>query len=133
MYIKNQLIFLMKLQIICKWFNDNLNKEFIRKSCFCFVILFFLVAKPENNIQIHQDYWELNNIIIKNYYSLLLIKKTLDTSYYTKIYTKLDIIAAFNKLHIAERYEWKMAFTIRFGLFEFLVMFFGLYNILVLF
>ncbi|RAL66528.1 hypothetical protein DID88_006218 [Monilinia fructigena] len=44
------------------------------------------------------------------------------------LYTKLDIIAAFNKLRIAEGDEWKTAFITRFGLFESLVMPFGLCN-----
>ena len=45
-----------------------------------------------------------------------------------KVYTKLDIIAAFNKLRIAEGYEWKTAFITRFRLFETIVMPFGLCN-----
>ncbi|RAL62902.1 hypothetical protein DID88_004743 [Monilinia fructigena] len=44
------------------------------------------------------------------------------------LYTKLDIIAAVNKLRIAEGDEWKTAFITRFGLFESLVMPFGLCN-----
>ena len=42
------------------------------------------------------------------------------------IFTKLDIIAAFNKLRMAEEEEWKTAMRIRYGLFEYLIMLFGL-------
>ena len=42
------------------------------------------------------------------------------------IFTKLDIIAAFNKLRMAEGEEWKTAMRTRYGLFEYLVMPFGL-------
>jgi transposase InsO family protein len=59
---------------------------------------------------------------------LPLIRETLDALCDAKIYTKLDIIAAFNKLRIAEGYEWKTAFITRFGLYESLVMPFGLCN-----
>jgi hypothetical protein len=45
-----------------------------------------------------------------------------------KFYTKLDIIAAFNKLRIAKGDEWLTAFQTRYGLFEYLVMPFGLAN-----
>ena len=38
------------------------------------------------------------------------------------IFTKLDIIAAFNKLRMAEGEEWKTAMRTRYGLFEYLVM-----------
>jgi hypothetical protein len=41
---------------------------------------------------------------------------------------KFDIIAAFNKLCIAEGDEWLTAFRTRYGLFEYLVMPFGLAN-----
>jgi hypothetical protein len=47
----------------------------------------------------------LNVITIKNRYPLPLIHETLDALCWVKIYTKLDIIAAFNKLRIAEGHE----------------------------
>ena len=45
-----------------------------------------------------------------------------------KIFTKLDVIAAFNKLRISEGHEPLTAFKTRWGLFESLVMPFGLTN-----
>jgi Reverse transcriptase (RNA-dependent DNA polymerase) len=45
-----------------------------------------------------------------------------------KIYTKLDIIAVFNRIRITERQEYLMAFNIRYGLYETLVIPFGLSN-----
>ena len=65
---------------------------------------------------------------IKNRYPLPLIRETLDAICRAKVYSKLDIIAAFNKLRIAEGHEWKTAFITRFGLFETVVMPFGLRN-----
>jgi hypothetical protein len=64
----------------------------------------------------------LNNITIKTGYPLPLIRETLDALANAKVYTKLDVIAAFNKLRIAEGHEWKAAFITRFGLYESLVM-----------
>jgi hypothetical protein len=43
-----------------------------------------------------------------------------------KFFTKLDIIAAFNRIRIANGDEYKTAFRIRYSLFEYLVMSFGL-------
>ena len=43
-------------------------------------------------------------------------------------FTKLDIVAAFNKICWAEGEELKTAFRIRLGLYEYLVMLFGLSN-----
>jgi hypothetical protein len=87
-----------------------------------------LATKPGGGVRICQDYWGLNTITIKNRYPLPLIRKTLNALCRAKVYTKLDIIAAFNKLRIAKEHEWKTAFITRFGLFETLVMLFGLGN-----
>ena len=87
-----------------------------------------LAAKLGGGVRVCQDYRGLNNITIKNRYPLPLVRETLDALSKAKYYTKLDIIAAFNKLRIAEGDEWKTAFIIRFGLFETLVTPFGLCN-----
>jgi hypothetical protein len=79
------------------------------------------------------DYRALNIIIIKNYYSLLLIQEILVCFSRTKFYTKLDIIIVFNHIRIAEKQEYLIAFNIRYGLFEILVILFGLSNTLVIF
>ena len=42
------------------------------------------------------------------------------------VFTKLDIVAAFNRLSVSHGEEWKTAFRTRNGLFEYLVMPFGL-------
>ena len=65
---------------------------------------------------------------MKNQYPLPLIKETLDCLCNAVVYTKLDIIAAFNHLRIAEGEEWKTAFWTRYELYEYLVMPFGLAN-----
>jgi hypothetical protein len=51
----------------------------------------------------------------------------------TKIYTKLDVIAIFNRIRITERQEYLIVFNIRYGLYETLVILFGLSNVPVTF
>jgi hypothetical protein len=79
------------------------------------------------------DYQALNIITIKNRYLLLLIQEILACFSRTKFYTKLDIIVAFNRIRITERQEYLTAFNTRYGLFETLVIPFGLSNTLVTF
>jgi hypothetical protein len=127
-YQKNRPFSPPELQVIRKWLDDNLDKGFIRESRARCAAPLLLAAKPGSGVRICQDYRGLNNVTIKNRYPLPLIRETLDALCNAKWYTKLDIIAAFNKLRIAEGHEWKTAFITRFGLFESLVMPFGLCN-----
>ena len=53
-----------------------------------------------------------------------LIQKTLNRLVKAKYFTKLDIVAAFNKIRIAENEKWKT--RTRYGFFESLIMNFGL-------
>ncbi len=79
------------------------------------------------------NYWDLNTITVKNWYSLSLISETLNHLSRAKIFIKLNIISAFNRLQIKEKDEVFIIFCTRFELFKYLVMFFDLYNESVLF
>jgi len=50
-----------------------------------------------------------------------------------KVFKKLDLRWGYNNVRIKERNEWKVAFTTLEGLFEPIVMFFGLTNSLAMF
>ncbi|QLI66561.1 Transposon Tf2-12 polyprotein [Metarhizium brunneum] len=127
-YQKNRPLSPRELLVVRKWLDDNLSKGFIRESRARCAAPLLLAAKPGGGVRICQDYRGLNSVTIKNRYPLPLIRETLDALCHAKYYTKLDVIAAFNKLRIAEGHEWKTAFITRFGLFESLVMPFGLCN-----
>ena len=64
----------------------------------------------------------------KKKYPLPLIYETLRSINKVKLYTKLDVRAAFHKIKITEKDEWMIAFRTRYGLFEWLVTPFGLAN-----
>lgn len=61
------------------------------------------------------DYRALNAITIKNRYPIPLMTETLNRLSKAKIFTKLDIIAIFNKIRIKEGQEWLTAFNTRYG------------------
>jgi len=50
-----------------------------------------------------------------------------------KVFTKMDLQWEYNNVRIKERDEWKAAFLMPEGLFELMVMFFGLTNLLATF
>ena len=86
------------------------------------------VKKPGDSLRFYVDYRGLNAVTVKNRYPLPLISETLNRLSRAKIFTKLDIISAFNRLRIREGDESLTAFYTRFGLFEYLVIPFSLYN-----
>jgi hypothetical protein len=105
-----------------------LDKGFIRKSTLLAAVLLLLATKPSSSMRIYYNYQGLNIVTIKNWYLLLLIYEILDVLYGAKYFTKLNIIAAFNRIQIAEGHEWLIAFITRFGLYKILVTLFSLYN-----
>ncbi|KAJ1592154.1 hypothetical protein NDA12_006076 [Ustilago hordei] len=70
----------------------------------------------------------LNEITVKNRAPLPLIEEQLFLLRKARIYTKLDLRAAYNLIRIAKGDEWKTAFGTQLGLYEYLVMPFGLAN-----
>ena len=60
------------------------------------------VKKPGGGLRFCVDYRGLNAVTVKNRYLLPLIAETLHRLARAKIFTKLDIIAAFNRLRIKE-------------------------------
>ena len=86
------------------------------------------IKKSEEEFCFYINYRGLNAITIKNHYSLFLIFKTLNCLNHAKIFMKLNIISAFNKLQIKKKDEALTAFCIYFNFFEYLVMSFSLCN-----
>ena len=79
-------------------------------------------GKPEYELRFCVDYRGLNAITRKNRYSIPLIEETLRQLSKANWFSKFDVIPA----RIAEGHEWLTAFRTRYGLFESLIMPFGL-------
>jgi hypothetical protein len=122
-----------KLLVLRKFLEKNLSKSFIRVSLSPAAFLVLFAKKPDRGLRFCVDYRALNIIIIKNHYPLPLIQEILVCFSKAKFYTKLDVIAVFNRIRIAEKQEYLMVFNIYYSLFETLVMPFGLFNTLVIF
>ncbi|TKA72817.1 hypothetical protein B0A49_05481 [Cryomyces minteri] len=117
-----------ELRVLKKYLDDNLKKGFIRASSSPAASPVLFVKKPGGGLRFSVDYRALNAITVNDRYPLPLIKETLDRMSKAVIFSKLDVIDAFNRLRIAENEEWKTAFRTRYGLFEYLVLPFGLAN-----
>ncbi|SOV08973.1 uncharacterized protein UDID_18215 [Ustilago sp. UG-2017a] len=111
-----------------RYLDENLKKGFIRpsKSPARSPVLF--VPKKDGGLRLCVDYRGLNEITVKNRAPLPLIEEQLFLLRKARIYTKLDLRAAYNLIRIAKGDEWKTAFGTQLGLYEYLVMPFGLAN-----
>lgn len=107
---------------------ENLRKGYIRPSDSPMASPFFFVAKKDGKLHPCQDYRYLNEWTVKNAYPLPLISSAMDQLVGAKWFTKLDVRLGYNNVRMADGHQWKAAFKTNRGLFEPLVMFFGLCN-----
>jgi hypothetical protein len=90
---------------------------------------FFFVKKKDGKLRPCQDYQYLNDFTIKNAYPLPLISEIMDKLKGAKYFTKLDVRWGYNNVWIKKGDEWKAALKMNQGLFEPMVMFFGMCNL----
>ena len=114
---------------IREFVKEQLRKGYIQPSKSPQMVLVFFVGKKDGNKWMVQDYMYLNEWTIKNNYLLPLISDVLENIGMKKIFMKMDLRWGYNNVRIKEEDEWKAAFMTPEGLFEPMVMFFGLTNL----
>ncbi len=117
-----------KLQKIKKYLIDHLKKEFIFFSFASYVSLILFIKKKDESLRFCVDYRKLNALIKRDRYSLSLIDEILARIQESKYLTRLNIIVAFNKLHMHSDSEDLTIFIIFFDSYKYHVMLFELTN-----
>ena len=117
-----------ELEVLRKYVDDNLRKGYIRPSSSSVASSVLFVRKPSGGLRLCVDYRKLNDVTVKDRTTLPLTDESFARLAEARYFTKVDVIAAFNKLRMKEGTEWLTAFRTRFGLFEYTVMPFGLTN-----
>jgi hypothetical protein len=102
---------------VTKYIDEELAKGTIKASNSPCASPVLIVRKPNGGLRVCMDYRALNAITVKDRYLIPLIKETLDRLCKAKIFTKLDIVAAFNNMRIRKGDEWMTAFITRYGLY----------------
>jgi hypothetical protein len=120
----------MELEEVRKYLEENLGKGWIRRSKSPVSAPIVFVRKKDSSIRFCVDYRNLNKVTVRNRYPLPLIPELTDRLTGAKIFTKLDIRQAYHRICMAPGHKFKKAFKTRYGLFEYLVMPFGLINAL---
>lgn len=96
----------------------------ISKSPMASPILF--IERKNGKYQMCVDYHAVNNMTIKNWHPLPQTNKLINKLKGAKHFTKIDLQNGYNLIWIREGDKWKTAFRTKYGLFEWLVMPFGL-------
>jgi hypothetical protein len=107
---------------------DLLEKGFIRPSSSPWGCPAIFVKKKDQTLQMCMDYRPLNEVTIKNKYPLPQIDILFDQLTRARVFSKIDLRSGYHQIRIRLKDIPKTAFTTWYGLFEYLVMSFGLTN-----
>jgi hypothetical protein len=86
------------------------------------------VEKKDKELRLCVDYRPLNAVTIKNKYPLPCIDILFNQLAGAQVFSKIDLHSGYHQIKIRAEDRPKTAFTTRYGLFEYLVMSFGLMN-----
>ncbi|KAE8975166.1 hypothetical protein PF011_g24587 [Phytophthora fragariae] len=87
-----------------------------------------MIRKPDGGIRFCIDYRKLNAVTVKDCYPMPLIDDILDMLRGAKLFSTMDIASGYWYVPMHEDSVAKTAFTCKYGLYEWLVMPFGLCN-----
>jgi hypothetical protein len=110
-----------------KQLQELLDKGFIRPSTSPWGCPALFMKKDES-LRLCIDYRPLNVVTIKNKYPLPRIDVLFDQLVGAKVFSKIDLRSGYHQIKIRASDIPKTAFSTRYGLYEFLVMSFGLTN-----
>ncbi len=117
-----------KLKILKNYIDEYMKKSFIIKFVSFAKVFILFVKKTNEKFRLCVNYKDLNEIIIKNRYSLFFINENLNRLFEAKIFIKLNVKDVFHRIRIRKEDEWKTTFKCRFDHYQYQVMFFELTN-----
>jgi hypothetical protein len=105
-----------------------LDKGYIHPSTSPWGCSALFVEMKDKELHLYVDYRPLNAVIIKNKYPLPRIDILFDQLDGAQVFLKIDLRSGYHQIKIRAEDIPKTAFTTRYGLYEYLVMSFGLMN-----
>jgi hypothetical protein len=107
---------------------DLLDKGFIRPISSPWGSPALFVSKKDKDLRLCMDYRPLNAVTIKNKYPLPHIDILFDQLKGAQVFSKIDLRSGYHQIKIRVEDIIRVAFTMRYGLYEYLIMSFGLTN-----
>jgi hypothetical protein len=117
-----------ELQELKKQLMELQEAGYIRPSSSPWGAPVLFVQKKDGSQRMCVDYRSLNDVTIKNKYSLPRIDDLFDQMRGARVFSKIDLRSGYHQMKIRPSDIPKMAFSTRYGLYEFTVMSFGLTN-----
>ena len=105
-----------------------LRKGLIRPSASPWGSPVIFVDKRDGTTRLCVDYRKLNEVTIKNKYTLPKIEDLFDQLNDARVFSKIDLRSGYHQLKVRETNIPKTAFITRYGQYEYTVMSFGLTN-----
>src|SRR5215212_6181886 len=107
---------------------ELVESGYIQQSQSPYATPVIFVKKKDGSIRMCIDYRALNKITIKNKYLIPRIDDLFDQLNSAKVFSKIDLRSSYHQVRINPEDVEKTTFWMRYGLYEFLVMSFGLTN-----
>ena len=111
-----------------KQLEELMDKGFIRPSSSPWGCPAIFVKKKDGTLRMCVDYRPLNAVTVKNKYPLPRIDTLFDQLAGAMVFSKIDLRSGYHQIKIRPQDIPRTAFSTRYGLYEYLVMSFGLTN-----
>ena len=114
--------------VLAAWIDEMLAKKYIFKKFSSVSSPVVFASKSDGSLRPCVDYGHLNNLTVPDPYPLPHEATIAQSIAKSRVFSKLDLVNAFNQVRVAEGQEWLTAIRTRRGCFQFRVMPFGLKN-----